>query len=165
MLAGNVNERPARWDLYPEPIRRALKTLASGAAAACAPGVYPLDDGRMIMQVLDVETKPRHEIRPESHRKYIDVQFLAAGGPEAIGWYPDLGDGIPDEDLLDTPRDICFWKENPSAAESLITMQLGSYAIFFPWDIHVPAIQTEDDPARIKKIVIKVLLDACLGSA
>ncbi len=161
MLAGNVNESPARWDLYPEAIRRALKILASGAPAACEPGVYPLDDDRMIMQVLDVMTKPRREIKPESHRKYIDVQFLAAGGPEAIGWYPDMGDNTPDEDLLDTPRDICLWKENPDAGESCINMRPGSYAVFFPWDMHVPAIQVGDAPARIKKIVIKVRLDTC----
>lgn len=88
---------------------------------------------------------------------------MAAGGPEAIGWYPDMGDSTPDENLLDTPRDICFWKENPGTGESRIDMQLGSYAIFFPWDMHIPAIQAGDAPAHIKRIVSKVRLDTCVS--
>ena len=40
-------------------------------------------------------------------------------------------------------------------------MQPGSYAMFFPWDVHIPAIQVEE-PAKIRKIVIKVALDTCL---
>ena len=89
------------------------------------------------------------------------MQFLAAGGPERIGWYPDLGDNEVDENLLDTPRDICFYKNNPAAREGVIEMQPGSYAMFFPWDVHIPAIQV-DAPAPIRKIVVKVALDTCL---
>lgn len=162
MLSGNVHETPAQWDLYPKPIRHALGILSSGAPLACAPGVYPLDEDLMIMQVIEQKTAPRASLRPESHRTYIDVQFLAAGGPEQIGWYPDLGTSIPDEDLLGTSRDICFWKENEGARENRIFMDIGSYAIFFPWDLHIPAIQVGDSPASIKKIVIKVRLDTCL---
>ena len=88
----------------------------------------------------------------------VFLQFLAAGGPERIGWYPDLGDNEVDEDLLDTPRDICFYKNNPNAREGVIEMQPGSYAMFFPWDVHIPAIQA-GAPAAIRKIVIKVALD------
>lgn len=162
MFAGHIHEDPARWDIYPQALRRALKLLASGVPAACTPGVYQLDDDRMIMQVLDLTTKPRSEIRPESHRKYIDVQFLAEGGPEDIGWYPNMGDSVVDEDLFDTPRDICFWKENPAATENIIHMKPGSYAVFFPWDMHMPAQQAGDEPAHLKKIVIKVLLESVM---
>lgn len=162
MLSGNINETPAAWDVYPEPIRRALRILASGAPRACKPGVYKLDEDRMIMQVIEQKTAPRETLRPESHRRYIDVQFLAAGGPEQIGWYPDLGNNVTDEDLFDKPRDICFWKENPDSHESRIDMQVGNYCIFFPWDLHIPTIQVGDEPADIKKIVIKVELSTCL---
>lgn len=161
MFTDNINETPARWDVYPEPIRRALNLLKSGVPLATEPGVYTLEDGHMIMQVISQDTHPREELRPESHRKFIDVQFLAAGGPEEIGYYPDLGTSTPDEDLFDTPRDICFWKENEDAQETRIKMQVGTYAIFFPWDMHIPAIQVGAEPQHIKKIVVKVLLDDC----
>ena len=69
-----------------------------------------------------------------------------------------------DEDLLDTPRDILFYKDNQDAPEGTIEMVPGTYAVYFPWDVHIPAIQTGDVPAAIRKIVIKVPMDACLGT-
>ena len=138
MISGNIHEK-SNLAVLPEPLQRAVQFLKDN----------------------DQSTGPRENLRPECHRKYIDVQFLAAGGPERIGWYPDLGDNEVDENLLDTPRDICFYKNNPNAREGVIEMQPGSYAMFFPWDVHIPAIQV-GEPAKIRKIVIKVALDTCL---
>ena len=89
----------------------------------------------MILQVLDQTTAPRASLRPEVHRKYVDVQFLAAGGPERIGWYEDLGDNEVDEELLET-RDIIFYKNNPAAAEGVIEMRPGTYAVGCPHPRH-----------------------------
>lgn len=160
MISGNIYEA-SNLSLLPEPLQRAVAFLKENDLANHEPGRFELDGENMILQVLDVTTKPRAEIRPECHRRYIDVQFLAAGGPERIGWYPDLGDNEIDEDLLDTPRDIRFYKNDPARREGVIEMQVGSYAMFFPWDVHMPAIQT-DAPANLRKIVIKVALDTCL---
>lgn len=101
-------------------------------------------------------------MRPEIHRKNIDVQFLAAGGPERAGYYSDDGSNQVDEDLLDTPRDILFYRNNPSAPEGTIEMTVGTYAIYFPWDVHIPAIQSGGASAPIRKIVVKVPVDAAL---
>ena len=147
MISGNIHEK-SNLAVLPEPLQRAVQFLKDNDLAAHEPGKFELDGDKMILQVID-------------QSKYIDVQFLAAGGPERIGWYPDLGDNEADENLLDTPRDICFYKNNPNAREGVIEMQPGSYAMFFPWDVHIPAIQV-GEPAKIRKIVIKVALDTCL---
>ena len=96
----------------------------------------------MVLQVLDLTTSPRQTLRPEIHRRNIDVQFLAAGGPERAGYYNDDKTSVVDEDLLDTPRDILFYKDNQDAPEGTIEMVPGTYAVYFPWDVHIPAIQT-----------------------
>lgn len=160
MISGNIHEK-SNLAILPEPLQRAVQFLKDNDLAAHEPGKFELDGDKMILQVIDQSTGARETLRPECHRKYIDVQFLAAGGPERIGWYPDLGDNEVDENLLDTPRDICFYKHNPNAREGVIEMQPGSYAMFFPWDVHIPAIQV-GEPAKIRKIVIKVALDTCL---
>lgn len=161
MISGNIKEagNPA---ILPEPLQRAVRYLKENDLTVHETGRFALDGDRMILQVIDQNTAPRAALRPEVHRRYIDVQFLAAGGPERIGWYPDLGDNEIEENLLDTPRDICFYRNNPAAREGVIEMQPGSYAMFFPWDVHIPAIQVGEEPAAIRKIVIKVALDTCL---
>ena len=162
MISGTIYEK-SDLRLLPEPLQRAVNYLKDHAEelATRETGRFELDGDRMILQVLDVTTGPRAALRPEVHRRYIDVQFLAAGGPERLAWYPDLGDNEVDEDLLDTPRDIRFYKNRPGHREGIIEFAPGSYAMFFPWDVHVPAIQL-DTPAKVRKIVIKVALDSCV---
>lgn len=160
MISGNIYEK-SQLALLPAPLRRAVEFLQNNDLTAHEPGRFELDGEKMILQVIDQSTGPRETLRPECHRRYVDVQFLAAGGPERIGWYPDLGDNEIEEDLLDAPRDIRFYRNNPAAREGVIEMQPGSYAMFFPWDVHIPAIQV-GEPARIRKIVIKVELEGCL---
>lgn len=115
----------------------------------------------MILQVIDQKTAPREQLRPEIHRRNIDVQMLAAGGPEYAGYYNDDGTGKVAEDLLSTPRDILFYENNPAAPEGRILLTPGTFAIYCPWDVHIPAIQAGSQPADIRKIVLKVPMAAC----
>lgn len=167
MIYGNVSNAMIDQQIavLPAPLQNAIRFLKDTDLAAHEPGKFDmeLEGVPMILQVLDLTTAPRESLRPEIHRKNIDVQFLAAGGPEQAGYYSDDGTGQVDEDLLDTPRDILFYKNQPSAAEGTIQMTVGTYAVYFPWDVHIPAIQTGSSPAPIRKIVIKVPMDACLG--
>ncbi len=101
MISGNIHEK-SNLAVLPEPLQRAVQFLKDNDLAAHEAGKFELDGDKMILQVIDQSTGPRENLRPECHRKYIDVQFLAAGGPERIGWYPDLGDNEVDENLLDT---------------------------------------------------------------
>ena len=118
----------------------------------------------MILQVLDLTTQKRETLRPEVHRKYIDVQFLADGGPENAAYYNDDGTNTVDEDLLNTPRDILFYRNNEKVREGIIPLEVGTFAVYFPWDVHVPAIAVDDVPAKIRKIVIKVPMASCVNA-
>ena len=166
MFYGNVTNPMFHQQIavLPKALQSAIRFLKETDLAAHAPGKFDLElDGvPMILQVLDLTTAPRETLRPEIHRTNIDVQFLAAGGPENAGYYSDDGSNKVDEDLLDTPRDILFYKNNPNAPEGTIEMTVGTYAVYFPWDVHIPAVQTGLNPANIRKIVVKVPLDACI---
>ncbi|MBQ3457190.1 MAG: YhcH/YjgK/YiaL family protein, partial [Synergistaceae bacterium] len=66
------------------------------------------------------------------------------------------------ENLLNTPRDILFYENDPAIREGIIPLEVGTFAVYFPWDVHVPAIAVNDSPAKIRKIVVKVPLDSCM---
>ena len=103
MISGNIHEK-SDLAVLPEPLQRAVQFLKDNDLAAHEPGKFELDGDKMILQVIDQSTGPRENLRPECHRKYIDVQFLAAGRPRAHRLViPDLGDNEVDENLLDTP--------------------------------------------------------------
>ena len=166
MFYGNVNNAniDQQIALLPKALQSAVRFLKETDLISHEPGKFDLElDGvPMVLQVLDLTTAPRQTLRPEIPRKNIDVQFLAFGGPEMAGYYSDDGSNLIDEDLLDSPRDILFYHNNPAAPEGVIYMTPGVFAVYFPWDVHIPAIQAKDAPAPIRKIVIKVPLDACL---
>lgn len=166
MIYGNVNNEffEEQAAVLPKPLQSAVRFLKETDLANHEPGRFDieLDGVPMILQVLDLTTAPRESLRPEIHRVNIDVQYLAAGGPERAAYYNDDKMNETDEDLLGTPRDICFYKNRTDCAEGTIELNVGTYAVYFPWDVHVPAVQCTEEPAPIRKIVIKVPMESCL---
>lgn len=152
MIFGNIKSNE-NISSYSKAIQKAIQYLKENDLVNAVPGRYELDGDNMILQVLDVETTERCNLRPEVHETYIDVQFLAKG-KELIGCYPDMGDNEVDENLLET-RDLIFYKNNENARETHLEMEEGSYAVFYPHDVHIPAIMKEESMV-IRKIVIKV---------
>lgn len=162
MVFGNIYSPffEEQASLLPPPLSAALRYLRETDLMAHAPGHFELllSGIPMILQVLDLHTAPRETLRPEVHRKYIDVQFLAGGGPEYAVFYHDDGKSVVLEDLLDTPRDILFYEQR-EILEGRIPMEPGSYAVFLPWDIHIPTVAVSS-PVPIRKIVLKVPMDS-----
>jgi YhcH/YjgK/YiaL family protein len=151
MIFGHIAQpNPCR---LPTAIEKALDFLRSTDFRALEPGVVDIDGKNIFAQVIDLTTRDTAEIRPEVHRRYLDIQFLASG-EERIGIAIDTGNNKISESLLDQ-RDIIFYQD--SEYESFFEMMPGSYAIFFPQDVHRPGChKTVATP--IRKIVVKVAI-------
>ena len=132
MIYGNIKNEffERHCALLPQPLGLALKYLRDNDMANATPGVYDLTLGesKCILQVLDLQTSERSNLRP---------------------------------DLLDTKRDILFYKNSDTIKEGRIYLIPGTFACYFPWDVHVPAIRTGDISRPIRKIVIKVPIEDC----
>ena len=138
---------------FPSAIQRALAFLRTTDFSQLPVGEIEIEGRNIYAQVIDLTTRPREENRPEVHRRYIDIQYLASG-EEIIGFAPDSGNNQISQSLLEQ-RDIIFY--HASEHESFIEMIPGSYAIFFPQDVHRPAChKTVATP--IRKIVVKVAI-------
>jgi YhcH/YjgK/YiaL family protein len=151
MICGNINNLGNARNWLPAPLQEALDCLQNTDFAALAPGHHDLRGDDIFFQVIDLTTKPAQENRPEAHRNYIDVQFLVRGS-EKIGVATDDGTNVVAQDRL-KERDLLFYEN--VAHESWIEMVPGSFAVFFPNDIHRPACMV-DAPSAIRKVVVKV---------
>ena len=153
MIFGHIAQpNPCR---LPATIERALDFLRSTDFSKLEPGVVEIDGKNIFAQVIDLTTRDVTENRPEVHRRYLDIQFLASG-EEKIGIAIDTGNNLISESLL-AQRDIIFYHD--SEHESFFEMVPGSYAIFFPQDVHRPGChKTVATP--IRKIVVKVAIDS-----
>lgn len=102
--------------------------------------------------VEEYTTKSRNSARFESHRKYIDIQYIISGSEKII---------VDDVKELETmekyvpDRDIAFYYDRGKGKE--YELQEGDFLILYPEQGHMPCISIdEEDPQHVKKIVFKI---------
>jgi YhcH/YjgK/YiaL family protein len=155
MICGTLSNLDRELRLYPQAIQTALRFLQQADVRSLAIGKHPIQGSDIVALVSEYDTEPCAVRRPESHRKYVDVQFVGAG-EEAIGAAPLQADYEVVEDCL-TERDVVFYKGCRGEIE--LKLSAGMFAVFFPWDVHRPNCMAGAAPARVKKVVIKVAVD------
>jgi len=95
-------------------------------------------------------TKDQKQSNPEAHKTYADIQYIITGS-EIIG-YDYFGEHKVFKEF-DTEKDFMLYNE----VKGSIVMEEGSFAVFFPEDIHQPGLIL-DKPENVKKAVVKVRL-------
>jgi biofilm protein TabA len=152
MIAGQLADLERYVPLFPG-LDKALAWLKAQADAPPANGRYEIDGDRVFALVVTYRTLPREEKILEGHRKYLDVQYLAWGGPEALYYAPSARASVIEE--YDEAKD--FVKFDTRVAESVVVLSPGEFAVFLPEDAHLPGAM-HGQPADVKKIIVKVRL-------
>jgi biofilm protein TabA len=140
-------------------------------------GKYELDGPRMFAIVQRYRPKPLMEIAWESHRKYIDVQYIVTGA-EWMG-FVSLDKRLPIKQDYEPERDVVFYEvqcgvdplvpkgDSPIFVDTkietvpkadLFTVSAGSFVVFAPHDVHAPALAVDNPHAvgEVLKVVVKI---------
>ncbi|MBA0217101.1 YhcH/YjgK/YiaL family protein [Pectobacterium brasiliense] len=149
MIFGHIDNTV--FGQHPVPVARALAYLQKTDFSALSAGRYLDEETGYTVQVLDLHTQTKSDLRPEVHRHNIDVQFLVSG-TERIGVVTDNGRN-PVYQEWNEARDILFYQDVDD--ESWLTMHSGNFAVFFPQDVHRPACIHEQS-CPIRKVVVKI---------
>jgi YhcH/YjgK/YiaL family protein len=134
-----------------ERIAAALRFLKENDCTKLAVGKAPIRGEQIFALVQDNTTKPRAQGVIEAHRKYIDVQFVAAGDEE-MG-YVNIND-VKVQKSYDEADDYALFE----GKVSYVRVPPGHFAIFFPEDGHTPGVAVNDKPSAVRKIVVKVMV-------
>lgn len=113
---------------------------------------YDLDGDELFALVQRYDTAPGAEKRFESHRRYADIQFVAAGRERILHTSTAA---LEIESPYDQSSDVMFYRDPP--ASSSLLLAAGDFAIFFPGDGHKPGCMA-GGRERVTKVVVKVLL-------
>jgi len=116
---------------------------------ATADGRYPIDGDNVYALVQSYETAAPSTKKFESHRTYLDIQYIAAG-TEIIQYAPI--ENLVEDTPYDAAKDYRLYTEQNEATSLLLST--GSFAIFYPNDGHKPGC-VNGTAGRIKKVVIK----------
>lgn len=100
--------------------------------------------------VQEYKTKKPQDCVLESHRKYIDIQWIVEG-EEAI----DVVDvsRLQIEQKYSVEKDILLWK--PVSNRMRVVLKAGSYVVLYPEDAHMGCIAV-DGQTQVKKIIGKI---------
>ena len=123
-----------------------LEYIRNNDLAQHEPGKVFIKGKDLFVNYSIAKGKTTEEAKLESHDKMIDIQ-IPISCAETMGYTPrkDLPE-VP----YDADKDISFY-EGP--AQQYVTVEPGSFAIFFPQDGHAPCISQE---SQIQKIIFKV---------
>ena len=114
-------------------------------------GRVDLDGERLYAMAQSYGTTPEHTRKWESHRRYMDVQFMLEG-EEAMLWAP--ADTLTPSGEYVLEKDFQGYEDGPSTA---LRCGKGTFVLFWPQDAHKPGCALAE-PSPVKKIVVKVRL-------
>ena len=114
-------------------------------------GRYDIDGDNAYAMVQRYETIPLSKAKLESHRVYIDLQYLHAG-KETILW-------APLEDMTETTME--YTTEGDGALYTVVPtvtplrLAPGMFTLLYPADAHGPRVEW-DGPSDVVKVVVKI---------
>lgn len=105
---------------------------------------------KLFAKALRQDTGIRDAFKWETHREYIDLQYIVGGG-EIIEWVP-AAKLVPDGSY-DAATDFQFYL--PAEPDALLTMKDGLFAFLFPEDGHKPLV-ADGENRHVHKVIAKI---------
>ena len=125
----------------------AFAFLRQEGLAALPPGRYEIDGDQLFALITIGPGRSREVGKLESHRAYIDIQYVAAG-IDKMGWKSTPTCTRP-QSAFDTAKDAVLYDDTPDA---FVATGPGSFTIFFPEDAHTPLLSA----GVLHKVVVKI---------
>ncbi len=144
----NVKEFARQYKLHKLYWDEAFAFMKKNDLVTLPKGKYPIDGDNVFATITEDPSKDFEKTNWESHRKYIDLQYIIAG-EEIIGIYPVSKAIVTKE--YDEKKDLANYAVEGKLAHSVP----GTFFLFFPTDAHRPNI-TPGGNKLVKKLVIKI---------
>ena len=152
MILGNINFPVPHSFLFKNQVFEIAFETLFDLSINTPKGVTQLNGDLLYLNVHSYDTKKIEFCRFESHRRYIDLQYIISGG-EYIDWA--IRDELTNDGKYDEENDFQFYKAPAVEPITRIHLTNGSFAIFFPDDAHRPQI-SDSVSSGVYKAVIKI---------
>lgn len=135
-----------------QKLARALEIIEALDWETVECGRYDVDD-ELYYTVQEYETKYPEQARYEAHEKYVDIQYIVKG-IERMEFAETSKLKVTEK--YNPEKDVKFLEE-PKVIDASI-VEAGDYRIFYPEDAHRPGLCVDNKPAKVKKILAKILI-------
>jgi YhcH/YjgK/YiaL family protein len=128
--------------------KEAFEFIRTNHFEKAAPGRYVLK-GDMYYMLQNYETKPESEGFFETHRKYIDLQYVVSGRERHD--YANSST-LKLRDAYNAEKDLAVYDGKGCS----FVLNQGFFAVYFPEDAHMPNIRIDGNPEKMIKVVVKI---------
>lgn len=144
-FATQYHKQQQRWD-------KVFSWMATHDVSKLAPGRYAIDGDHCFANVQDAKLRPATEVKIESHRKYIDLQWCVVG-TERFGVVTK-----PHSATIEKPYvpDIMLWT---SSKVKYADSTPGTFFLYFPNNYHKACVQSDGTSQTVRKVCIKIEYD------
>ena len=147
MILDRLDNATAYQAAHPR-LRQAFAFLQSADLGKLSLGRHEIAGNDLFALVQEYRTKPVAEGFWESHRRYIDVQYVITGA-ERMG-YANLA-ALSVRQPYDADKDLLLL----DGQGDFFTVRAGMFTVFTPQDAHMPCL-VAGEPAQVRKVVVKV---------
>jgi YhcH/YjgK/YiaL family protein len=144
-FAEYYHKNPRHW-------QQAFQFLKSADLKSLPLGKQELEGEHLFVSVAEYYGKQKPDALYESHKNYIDIQYVIEG-EELIGL--TTLDKVKVREPYNAEKDIAFYDFEGG---DYLKATPGNFFLFFPEDVHRPSITTGDS-VLVKKIVVKIFID------
>ncbi|NUU65146.1 YhcH/YjgK/YiaL family protein [Enterobacteriaceae bacterium BIT-l23] len=148
MITGNIEQLSKSQIELPVAIYEVLSAIKDLDFSVHPDGQKEVNG--VIFKTFTANTDLPEKRTPETHKDFIDVQFVISGNE--LAEFGCLGDIKPN---MEKPEDDNYFYDRPDLDLNQMTLKDGDFIIFFPWDIHSPLCH-KSVISRVRKIVAKV---------
>lgn len=141
VFADQYHKNEAMW-------KKAFAFLRDSDLTKLKPGKYPIDGTNVFASVTEAPSKEFENSAWESHRKYIDLQYVIKG-------QETIGVASVSKATVTKPYNEATDSANYNAEGQYYIAMPGTFFLFFPDDAHRPNIKVAGYDV-VKKIVIKI---------
>jgi len=149
-----VVDHLSRADVYrsvTKNMHHAFEFLNREDHVKLALGKHPIAGDEVYAMVQEYRTNGSEQGKWEAHRKYLDVQYIVSG-VERMGYaYIEM---MQVSSEYDEVNDYLLFTGHGND----LIMTPGTFAIFWPQDVHRP-MGSVGQPLNVRKIVVKVRVD------
>ena len=132
-----------------ERIAAALKYIRDTDFSLLPDGRQEIDGQELFANIMSYTPARENEL-PESHKKYIDLQYLISGS-ELVGFAP-LGEMLS---IAEAHPERDIWLHRGKTEK--LSLGSGRFLLLFPGDAHAPGID-DGSGVAVRKCVVKIAL-------
>ena len=149
MIFDNIKNASIYYNLS-EKIKEGLLFLQNNDLKNMQEGKHIINDD-IYVNIEQYYPRPIENCKLESHKEYIDIQFIIEG-EEMLGFVNLNEKSLSPIQAYDEKKDIIFY----NGECNYLKAKQNDFVIFYPNDAHKPQIATNYSKMLVKKAVVKI---------